>query len=68
MGHMFNRVLANVTKKNDPWFHKIYVREHFVALSVSMITDLFGLPLFELPTKFEDEENFNMDKVFTTLS
>lgn len=33
---------------------KIYVREHFVALSASMITDLFSLLASELPTLFED--------------
>lgn len=52
---------------NDPWFHKVYVREHFVSLSTSMISDLFNLSPCDLPTEAKNEDGFEMDKIVTTF-
>lgn len=53
---------------NDPWFHKVYVRGHFVGLSAGLINDLFNLFACDLHTEFENENVFDMERIVTTVS
>lgn len=56
---------TSVLKKNDPWFHKVYIREHFVTLSASMIANWFP---YDMHTEFDNEDNIDINKLVTTVS